>query len=480
MVYLFLDKNRIKLLNLKKNLFGQQETLFFEKHHEVTLLDKGKVANSDVLASAIKEAFTLAAKSPIKERDIFLILPQESFHFLRTDIPADIAPSALHSFIKDKARSIFPVELETCYGDYFVKEHEGQKVITFFALDKESLDGFKKSFALLDLKVYKLLPDTLAYFKLFEKTLRKEKKETIFYVDYDRKHLVGYVFDSFGLITPERWSHEIKNGETVEELLKKKVLEFEERKHKPNRIILSGNDSEHIRQDTFTKSVGAWTNPLKRIIPNFYQEYVKQLVVDPKTNLSILQFDVCFGAFIFNQENKHFMVLKRDFGKKSERAVRLPKVSLPGKEIMLFIASFSLSFLVFSVLSRTQLNVNSILKRFEPTATPTLTPPPPTPTPTLSMKKDEVKIKILNGSGTAGKASEVKDILKNQGYQEILTGNADTFDYEQTEINTKKGLSGLSNILQDDLKDYTKTIKKGVLKEEEAADVVIIIGKDFK
>ena len=209
MVYLFLDKNRIKLLYLKKNLFGQQETFFFEKNHEVTLLDKGRVANSDVMASAIKEAFTLAAKSPIKEREIFLILPQESFHFLRADIPADIAPSALQSFIKDKARSIFPVELESCYGDYFVKEHEGQKVITFFALDKESLNGYKKSFALLDLKIHKLLPDTLAYFKLFEKTLRKEKKETIFYVDYDKKQLSGYVFDSFGLIKPERWTHEV-------------------------------------------------------------------------------------------------------------------------------------------------------------------------------------------------------------------------------------------------------------------------------
>jgi copper homeostasis protein CutC len=65
--------------------------------------------------------------------------------------------------------------------------------------------------------------------------------------------------------------------------------------------------------------------------------------------------------------------------------------------------------------------------------------PSPTPTPKILVDKQAVRIKVLNGSGVSGKASAVKEILKEKGYQEILTGNADSFDYEKTEVSVKKG-----------------------------------------
>ncbi len=109
---------------------------------------------------------------------------------------------------------------------------------------------------------------------------------------------------------------------------------------------------------------------------------------------------------------------------------------------------------------------------------PTIVPPPATPTP--NFKKEDVKIKILNGSGLKGKATEIKEILKNKGYTEIITGNADNFDFKITEIQVKKDKAQLGDMVKNDLKDYLTLPKITVLDDKEAADLVLIFAADFK
>ncbi len=484
MIYLYIGDNQIKLLFLKKTLLGQHETFFFEKKHEIKLLEKGHVTNIDLLASSIKEALTQASPNPIDKREVFLILPQEVFYFLRTEVPVDIAQSAMSSFIYDKARASLPVAIDDCLSDFFIQENQKQKILSFFALEKDVLEDFRRALALIGLRITFVLPDTLSYFKLFEKTLRREKRENIFYVTYEKSAISGYLFDSFGLTSQEKLHLGLKDNLTIEEALKKQVSEFENKANRLNRIILSGADSENIRQDTFTKSVGVWTNPLKRIIPDFYQDYLKLIIVNQNKKFPILNLDVCFGAFIFHQENKNFSLLKN--GAKLLRKkgpIRLPSLSIPKKEIFIFISSFVLSFLFFLFISKSGLN--SLPFKIpkmgaEQIAKTSPSPLPPTPTPTLSIKKEEIKIKILNGSGVAGKAGELKDALKNKGYQEILVGNADNFDYEQSELAVKKSKSEIANLIKNDLGEYIKIAKQTELAEEESADATITFGADFK
>ena len=102
-------------------------------------------------------------------------------------------------------------------------------------------------------------------------------------------------------------------GKGVESPLKKIGSEYEDKHQKINRLILSGTLSDSVRQDTFTKDVGIWTNPLKRILPHFYADYLKMLVPIDNNPFPILQFDVCFGALIFSIENKGFSLLKNMF-----------------------------------------------------------------------------------------------------------------------------------------------------------------------
>jgi len=192
---------------------------------------------------------------------------------------------------------------------------------------------------LIDFKINSIIPDTIAYFKLFEKTLRKEKKETILYAELGPDILSGYLFDSCGLIDDKKISIKYSETDKIADILKAKIDEIAVDKKKVNRIIISGEKSDNIRQDTFTKSVGVWTNPLKRIVPTFYEEYLKMLIPKDGKAFPILMYDVCFGAFILSEENKGFSLLKNGINLKKNK-VFLPKIRMPKKEILLFISSF--------------------------------------------------------------------------------------------------------------------------------------------
>lgn len=479
MIYLYLDRNTIKLLYLKKTLLGQQETLYNQKTYESDLIDKGKIINVDLLASAIKEV-TTSSNKPVSDNQISLILPQEFFSFFRTTVPSDIATSALNSFISDKARSILPVDNTDLASDYFVQESESEKVVTYFGINQETISNIKQALTLIDLKIVSIFPDTMTYFKLFEKTLRREKKETILYAELGSNVLSGYLFDSCGLIDDKKISIEYSEEEKVADVLKTKIGEITTDKKKVNRIIISGEKSDTIRQDTFTKSVGVWTNPLKRIVPTFYESYLKMLVPKDGKAFPILTYDVCFGAFILSEENKSFSLLKNG-AYSNKNKISLPRIGMPKKEVLLFVGSFVISFLLFVLISKFGGNFklpNFIAKKNVVTITPTDAPPSPTPTP--NFKKEDVKIKILNGSGVRGKATEIKEILRKKGYVEILTDNADNFDYTVTEIQVKSDKKQLGEMIKNDLKDYITSPKITVLDEKEAPDLVLIFASDFK
>lgn len=482
MLYIALDKNRLKLLHSKKTLLGQQEVKFFEKTFEVNLIEKGEVTNVDILASAIKEATTTLDISSDKE--VFLILPQESFRFLKADVPGDIAPSAIQGFVYDKARTTLSIDIDDYFSDYYIRESENQKHISFFAISYTSLDKYNDACKLLNLKLVSVLPETLAIFKLFEKTLRKDKKENILYISCSKDSLSGYVYDSSGLISDEKWSAKITKEDTLKDLVKEKVEKLKKKDIKLNRIILSGEASEKVRQDTFTKEVGAWTNPLKRIIPNFYDDYVKQLVLPGKEAFPILIYDACFGAFVFTAENKEFQMLKKPMkSKRNGPSLSLPKFSIAKRDILVFFLTLIVTFgglmLYFNIgnLKLPALKLPSLIKP-QPTAIPTVIPPSPTPAPKVD--KTKLRIKVLNGGGVKGKATVVKNLLKDKGYQEILTDNADNFDYKETVIQAKKDQSAAASVVEQDLKDSVSPVKKEELPDKEAADIVIIIGSDFK
>lgn len=494
MLYIYIGHHAIKVLHVSKSLLGQYSVQEAEKKFSVQLLKAGKVAHTDIVASAIKEVISHLTGGALKEKQVSLVLPQEAFFFTRSEVPSDMAASAVISFMKEKAKSVLPAHLDNVYFDFVSAENESKRIVSLFAIEESTVVGYKETLQLVDLQLVSLLPDTLAYYKLFEKTLRKGKIEHILYGSYEEDMVSAYLFDSFGLLEKESFSAKLTGGKGVEEPFKKIRTEYEDKHQKINRLILSGSLSDSVRQDTFTKDIGIWTNPLKRILPHFYSEYLKMLVTLDNKPFPILQFDACFGALIFSIENKGFTLLKNTFSpsravmsQSSAKQSPFGIVHKPpfriSKEILLFIASFAGSFLIFTFLTQSPAGFNMRLPQFVAKAKPTPMPtvaPSPTPSPTPEIKKETLKVKILNGSGTPGKAGEVKTVMKELKYNDIVTDNAETFDYEITEVAVKKGNDHLGALVKSELLEYVKEVKITTLDEKENADIVVTVGKDFK
>ncbi|PIZ66472.1 hypothetical protein CO051_06690 [Candidatus Roizmanbacteria bacterium CG_4_9_14_0_2_um_filter_39_13] len=106
--------------------------------------------------------------------------------------------------------------------------------------------------------------------------------------------------------------------------------------------------------------------------------------------------------------------------------------------------------------------------------------PSPTPTPE-EVAKDEYSIEIQNGSGIAGEAGRAQSLLEGSNFVVDLAGNADNYDYEETVIQAKEGVS---DAWVDQLKEALKekySVKPRVETLDDAdsdSDVVVIVGQN--
>lgn len=97
--------------------------------------------------------------------------------------------------------------------------------------------------------------------------------------------------------------------------------------------------------------------------------------------------------------------------------------------------------------------------------------------PAVQLDRSEPKIRILNGSGTAGAASSVKDFLETKGYKVTAVGNADNFDFEQTVLRFKSTFRKFEELLFGDLADrYSVRTNPEDLEATDSADIEVTVG----
>ena len=113
----------------------------------------------------------------------------------------------------------------------------------------------------------------------------------------------------------------------------------------------------------------------------------------------------------------------------------------------------------------------------KPTATPK-----PTEVPEENVDISTLSVSILNGSGIAGEAKKVKDLLVEAGWTDdkLTTGNADSSKYTETSVSLKKELS---NKVFDEVKNalgdsYNVEKSDTQLGEDSSYDLIIILGKE--
>jgi len=115
-----------------------------------------------------------------------------------------------------------------------------------------------------------------------------------------------------------------------------------------------------------------------------------------------------------------------------------------------------------------------------PSPTATLTPKPTIDSVDKStgLDRSELTVEVQNGSGVAGAAGEASDQLKALGYDVVLVGNADNFDYEKTVIQVKSTKSQFLSLLKKDLgTNYNIGTASADLTATSSADALVIVGK---
>lgn len=126
-----------------------------------------------------------------------------------------------------------------------------------------------------------------------------------------------------------------------------------------------------------------------------------------------------------------------------------------------------------------------------PTPTPENSPTPgptgtPTPRPTLNpvdsatgLDRSDLTVAVQNGSGTVGAASRASEALKTFGYHVTGIGNADNFDYSQTQVFVKPEKSKYLDLLKKDLSvNYVIGDSGSTLSASASADALVIVGKE--
>lgn len=187
-------------------------------------------------------------------------------------------------------------------------------------------------------------------------------------------------------------------------------------------------------------------------------------------------------------ENKSALEVGNFLSEKDEISkTRMEKVSQQkesswfsfGNLVLLVVIALMCGAGVFSLLYFNIIHVPSQAMNFFASPTPTPTPmPTATPAPVVMLKKDEIKIKVLNGTGTAGQAGKVKSAMGEIGFSDIQTDNAT--DQNATDTIVAVSSKVPKDIADEIVKELQKTFSS--VKTQDSTDpnfaVVITTGTE--
>jgi len=500
MISLDISDASVEALKLKKSLFGKLNAFPVGRIElEEGIVKRGEILEPQKLAEKIN--------SLVKKGKISFTLPDLRTFTYRLFLPADISRSAVKSFLREKAVEVVPFELNDLVYDFkIVNQTEEGKEVLFIAIAKKILANYLKTFALVKLTPLWAVPESLATFEIFKQTVVKE--EIILYLDVGAKTSTFSFFDRFGPFLT--LNEPAKTNDLEKEI--QKATEFLKEKHHQEikRIILSGGGSLEIDGEAFSKKIGIWTTKADKILSDrltkaslrfkaekqapvlFLNVLGLSLLIQRKEELNLLKETKNLLVELKEEETKEKpsssktsenKKIAEDKGEKeeTEQEEKTEEIEKEAQKKSLFKTILIVIF--FACL--TFLAIYFLIKKpfvFKKETKLTISPMVPetiSVTPEKKLERKDLAIRVLNGSGIAGKAGEVAAELEKLGYQISETGNADTFDYQETVIKIKEEKKDYLSLLTNDLKTlYTVRSEETFLNKEEEVDVIVIVGKE--
>lgn len=109
--------------------------------------------------------------------------------------------------------------------------------------------------------------------------------------------------------------------------------------------------------------------------------------------------------------------------------------------------------------------------KLNPTSKPTLPPSP------KALDKSSVKIEVLNGSGIAGQAGNLRDVLLSDDYKNVTAGNAENPEQKNTLIYDKQVSEKMLSEIQSVLKKSMPDIALREASQSADYDIIITTGR---
>lgn len=418
-------------------------------------------------------------------------------YLYRFEVPVYITQEALTSTILDKAREVIPTPLDELLYDFSVLGTTAEShIILFAATPKDTLQTYFQTLEKKQSIASFIIPDTIAIFEVLKQEIHDN--DLILYLEEGTETSKIAFYDRFGpfltIAEPIAKTH-------IEKEMENAIKVVKERYGKDvTKVVLAGEKSIHQDAFSFKKIIDVEIIKIDTIVTHISQGIEFPSHHEHSSFLPLIGLALSSAnAPLINLARKegdartlyvpsHLTTSDEYEGKKtfeptsekdnSDLSFDKPKSSK--KIIMIVGVVIILAALIAFLIkirpkgsSQTQ-KTAQITSTISPTQAQKTTP---TATPTPTVAKNKIAIKVLNGSGTKGEASDVADTLKDAGFTKVTTGNADDFDHKGLEIDTNSTGETYLNQIKQTLSDSYSNIKTDKLSSDSDEDIQIIIGK---
>ncbi|MCL4354425.1 LytR C-terminal domain-containing protein [Patescibacteria group bacterium] len=506
MIALNIEDNSIKLLDIRKALFGKLTLLSFTKND-------------------FKKTEQWEEKAPVIKQEVAISIPDSAVHLLRISLPAETPKENIPSFLMEQVREKLDIPIDKMIFDSAIVERTDSEINAIFVgVEFDKLARFYRAWRRIDLSPVVLTTQALSYFEGLKLSL--EENQTGLSVNAEDDCLYLLFYDKYGPIKSKTQTVEF---DKMPSKIKDAILEFEkERGHRVNKVILGGDQGEdivfsEIGQDvdcvkarevvedliiknnlklkddytakgSFLDTIGLglifFDNNKFNLIKNNFEQIMQSIIIEEKPEEVSKDEDDKEKQEV-KEDLKKSKVEKKaeetgevdeDEKKKEEdqqedsKAIALPEnrkrnILLVPSIIFLITVAIAFAGLYFYTNGayKQLFSTASVRNVFQkPTPIPTAIPSP-TPKP---IAREDLKSQVLNGSGKEGAASVIAKQLTAKGYKDVKTDNADNYDYKGITIKVK---DEYKTFVEKDLKDLSAEVKN--LESSSSFDIIVIAGK---
>lgn len=158
------------------------------------------------------------------------------------------------------------------------------------------------------------------------------------------------------------------------------------------------------------------------------------------------------------------------------------EMKMTSHALVFFIVFFFVGFLLFGSLIlflKQSKEPDTAVISFPTSTAQVSSSPTPLPTETSEItvvNLTDYKLQVLNGAGRGGIAARTRDLLKTAGFANIDIGNADQFDFTDTEVRRKETVVDQVLITIEEALTGYSVVEGDPLEVDANYDVMIIVG----